>query len=124
MSEGLLRIEYWEFTGLDENFNIYDKNILLTFDKEDTEYILQNISNITFEVFYAGPPGLVEGHTIILVYDEYQLEIRDRLIERRWFDGKYGKSRGEAFYTTIRNEELQKLIDYIDLNILNKYLKD
>ena len=119
LSEGLLRIEYWEFTGLDENFNIYDKNILLTFDKEDTEYILQNISNITFEVFYAGPQGLVAGKTLILVYEEYELWIRDRLIEYNWFDGRSGE---QVIYTINPNEKLQKLIEYIDLNILNKYL--
>ena len=82
---------------------------------------MQNISNITFEAFYAGPQGLVEGKALIFVYDEYQLEIRDRLIGYRWFDGK---PRRNSVYTTVRNEELQKLIDYIDLNILNKYLKD
>ena len=134
LSEGLLRIEYWEFTVLDEDQNIcdwefgvldeyqytYDKKTLLIFDKEDTEYILQNISNITFEAFYAGPLGLVGGHTIVLVYDEYHLEIRDRRIVYHWFDGK---PRGQAVYTTTPNEELQKLINYIDLNILNKYLK-
>ena len=121
LSEGLLRIEYWEFTVLDEYQYTYDKKTLLIFDKEDTEYILQNISNITFEAFYAGPLPLVGGHTITLVYDEYELEIRDELIAYHWFDGK---PRGQAVYTTIPNEELQKLIDYIDLNILNKYLKD
>ena len=121
LSEGLLRIEYWEFTVLDADQYIYDKKTLLIFDKEDAEYILQNISNITFEAFYAGPLPLVGGHTITLVYDEYELEIRDELIAYHWFDGK---PRGQAVYTTTPNEELQKLINYIDLNILNKYLKD
>ena len=121
LNEGLLRIEYWEFTVLDADQYIYDKKTLLIFDKEDAEYILQNISNITFEAFYAGPLPLVGGHTITLVYDEYELEIRDELIAYHWFDGK---PRGQAVYTTTPNEELQKLINYIDLNILNKYLKD
>ena len=121
LNEGLLRIEYWEFTVLDADQYIYDKKTLLIFDKEDAEYILQNISNITFEAFYAGPLPLVGGHTITLVYDEYELEIRDELIAYHWFDGK---PRGQAVYTTVQNEELQKLINYIDLNILNKYLKD
>lgn len=119
LSEGLLRIEYCELTVLDENQYIYDRNTLLIFDKEETEYILQNISNITFEVFYAGPQGLVAGKTLILVYEKYELWIRDRLIEYNWFDGR---SEEQVIYTIIPNEELQKLIDYIDLNILNKYL--
>ena len=121
LSEDLLRIEYCELTGLDESLNIYDRNTLLIFDKEETEYILQNISNITFEVFYAGPQGLVAGKTIILVYEKYELWIRDRLIEYKGFDGRAGK---QVVYTTTPNEELQKLIVYIDSNILNEYLKD
>ena len=119
LSEDLLRIEYCELTGLDESLNIYDRNTLLIFDKEETEYILQNISNINFEVFYAGPQGLVAGKTLILVYEKYELWIRDRLIEYNWFDGRSGE---QVIYTISPNEELQKLIDYIDLNILNKYL--
>ena len=119
LSEGLLRIEYCELTVLDESQYIYDRNTLLIFDKEETEYILQNISNITFEVFYAGPQGLVAGKTLILVYEEYELWIRDRLIEYNWFDGRSGE---QVIFTISPNEELQKLIDYIDLNILNKYL--
>lgn len=120
LSEDLLRIEYCELTGLDESLNIYDRNTLLIFDKEETEYILQNISNITFEVFYAGPQGLVAGKTLILVYEKYELWIRDRLIEFKWFDGRSGE---QVVYTTTPNEELQKLIVYIDSNILNKYYK-
>ena len=121
LCEGLLRIEYCELTVLDENQRIYDRNTLLIFDKEESEFILQNISNITFEVFYAGPQGLVAGKTLIFVYDEYELWIRDRLIEYNWFDGRSGE---QVMYTIIPNEELQKLIDYINLNILNKYLQD
>ena len=119
LSEGLLRIEYCELTVVDENQYIYDRNTLLIFNQEETEYILQNISNITFEVFYAGPQGLVAGKTLILVYEKYELWIRDRLIEYFWFDGISGE---QAIYTISPNEELQKLIEYIDLNILNKYL--
>ena len=119
LSEGLLRIEYCELTVLDEIQRIFDRNTLLIFDEEETEYILKNISNITFEVFYAGPQGLVAGKTLIFVYDEYELWIRDRLIEYNWFDGRSGE---QVIYTISPNEELQKLIDYIDLNILNKYL--
>ena len=119
LSDGLLRIEYCELTVLDENLHIYDRNTLLIFDKEDTEYILQHISNITFDVFYAGPQGLVAGKTLILVYEKYELWIRDRLIEYNWFDERSGE---QAIFTIIPNEELQKLMDYIDLNILNKYL--
>ena len=121
LSEGLLRIEYCELTVVDENQYIYDRNTLLIFNQEETEYILQNISNMTFEVFYAGPQGLVAGKTLILVYEKYELWIRDRLIEYFWFDGRSGE---QAIYTISPNEELQKLIDYIDLNILNKYLYD
>ena len=119
LSEGLLRIEYCELTVVDENQYIYDRNTLLIFNQEETEYILQNISNITFEVFYAGPQGLVGGKALILVYEKYELWIRDRLIEYFWFDGSSGE---QAIYTISPNEELQKLIEYIDLNILNKYL--
>ena len=121
LSEGLLRIEYCELTVLDEHQYIYDRNTLLVFDKSETEYILQNLSNMTFEVFYAGAQGLVGGKTLILVYEEYELWIRDRLIEYNWFDERSGE---QVVYTISPNEELQKLIDYIDLNILNKYLKD
>ena len=118
LSEGLLRIEYWEFTVSDEDQYIYDTNSLLTFDKEETEYILQNISNITFEVFYAGPQGLVAGKTIILVYEKYELWVRDRLIEYKGFDGRAGK---QVVYTTTPNEELQKLMVYINLSIYYNY---
>ena len=119
LSEGLLRIEYCELTVLDEYKHIYDRNTLLIFNKEETEYILQHISNITFDVFYAGPQGLVAGKTLILVYEKYELWIRDRLIEYNWFDGRSGE---QVIYTINPNEKLQKLIEYIDLNILNKYL--
>ena len=117
LCDGLLRIEYCELTVLDEYQRIYDRDTLLIFDKEEAEYVLQNISNITFEVFYAGPQGLVAGKTLIFVYEEYELWIRDRLIEYNWFDGR---SCEQAIYTIIPNEELQKLIEYIDLNFANK----
>ena len=117
LCDGLLRIEYCELTVLDEDQYIYDRDTLLIFDKEEAEYVLQNISNITFEVFYAGPQGLVAGKTIILVYEEYELLIRDKLIEYNWFDGRAGE---QVIYTISSNEELQKLIEYIDLNFANK----
>ncbi|MBQ3572408.1 MAG: hypothetical protein IJA15_06245 [Clostridia bacterium] len=117
LCDGLLRIEYCELTVLDEDQYIYDRDTLLIFDKEEAEYVLQNISNITFEVFYAGPQGLVAGKTIILVYEEYELWIRDKLIEYNWFDGRAGE---QVIYTISPNEELQKLIEYIDLNFANK----
>ena len=117
LCDGLLRIEYCELTVLDEDQYIYDRDTLLIFDKEQAEYVLQNISNITFEVFYAGPQGLVAGKTIILVYEEYELLIRDKLIEYNWFDGRAGE---QVIYTISSNEELQKLIEYIDLNFANK----
>ena len=117
LCDGLLRIEYCELTVLDEDQYIYDRDTLLIFDKEEAEYVLQNISNITFEVFYAGPQGLVAGKTIILVYEEYELLIRDKLIEYNWFDGRAGE---QVIYTISPNEELQKLIEYIDLNFANK----
>ena len=117
LCDGLLRIEYCELTVLDEDQYIYDRDTLLIFDKEEAEYVLQNISNITFEVFYAGPQGLAAGKTIILVYEEYELLIRDKLIEYNWFDGRAGE---QVIYTISPNEELQKLIEYIDLNFANK----
>ena len=117
LCDGLLRIEYCELTVLDEDQYIYDRDTLLIFDKEEAEYVLQNISNITFEVFYAGPQGLAAGKTIILVYEEYELWIRDKLIEYNWFDGRAGE---QVIYTISSNEELQKLIEYIDLNFANK----
>lgn len=117
LCDGLLRIEYCELTVLDEDQYIYDRNTLLIFDKEEAEYVLQNISNITFEVFYAGPQGLAAGKTIILVYEEYELWIRDKLIEYNWFDGRAGE---QVIYTISPNEELQKLIEYIDLYFANK----
>ena len=117
LCDGLLRIEYCELTVLDEDQYIYDRDTLLIFDKEEAEYVLQNISNITFEVFYAGPQGLAAGKTIILVYEEYELWIRDKLIEYNWFDGRAGE---QVIYTISPNEELQKLIEYIDLNFANK----
>ena len=120
LSEDLLRIEYCELIVLDENQYIYDRNTLLIFDEEETEYILQNISNITFEVFYAGPQRLVACKTLILVQEEYELLVRDRFIEYNWFDGRTGE---QVIYTTTPNEELQKLIVYIDSNILSKYYK-
>ncbi len=117
LNNGLLKIEYCELTVLDESQYSYNRDIILSLNSEEKEYVLQNINNITFEVFYAGPQGLVAGKTLILVYEEYELWIRDRLIEYNWFDGRSGE---QVVYTISPNKELQKLIEYIDLNFVNK----
>ncbi len=117
LSEGLLRIEYVEL-NLDDSFG-YDTNEILIMNYEEQEFVLQEMNKIIFKTRY-GTPVRVPGKTLIFVYDEYELWIRQRYIDMhskvldRHPEGK------PCLYYIQESEELQKIIDYIDLNFVSK----
>ena len=117
LSTNLLRIEYAELKlKVDHG---YDINKILILNDEEKEYVLNEMSKITFKTRY-GKPSRVAGKTLIFVYEDYELRVRQWYIEsysevvEKCPDGKKG------VYYIDQSEELQKLIEYIDLNFVNK----
>ena len=86
LSEDLLRVEYAELTSRETGLiSDYERNIILILEKEETEYVLQEVSKITFKTSY-GNPAPVEGKTFIFVYEKekwkYKLMISYTLSKR------------------------------------------
>ena len=118
LSEGLLRIEYVELK-LDDGFG-YDTNEILIMNYEEQEFVLQEMSKIIFKTRY-GTPSRVTGKTLIFVYDEYELWIRQWYIDMHSEVLDQHPEGKPCLYYVQESEELQKIIDYIDLNFVSKY---
>ena len=112
LSEDLLRIEYAELTSRETGLiSDYERNIILILEKEETEYVLQEVSKITFKTSY-GNPAPVEGKTFIFVYEEYELWIRQWCIEYNWFE-EYPEDTRRIYFIS-KSIELENLVEYID----------
>jgi len=117
LSEGLLRIEYVELTYDDDFW--YDINKILILDDEEKEYVLQEVSKIIFKTRY-GQLDLVAGKTLIFVYEEYEVWIRQWFIDMHSDVFEKHPEGKPCLYYIDQSEELQNLIDYIDSNFVNK----
>ena len=119
LSTNLLRIEYVEFKLNDDHG--YDINKILILNDEEKEYVLHEMSKIIFKTRY-GEPNRTPAKALIFVYEEYEVWVKQRYIVRhsdsevfdKLPDGKQG------IYYIKQSEGLQKLLEYIDLNFVNK----
>ena len=110
LSQNLIRIEYVDFELKYEKDKVYERNTIIEFNSEETEFILQELSKITY-VTYIDEPSFKEGKKIVLVYETCELWFGINAIQIEWFDNdKHIRS----LYGLEYNEELKRILDYAD----------
>lgn len=124
LSCDLIKIELAHRTFSDESE--YDKHfeVYKTLSNDETEYVLTELSKITFTTFDNYGINIPDGDVLILYYANYVLRVSAWNIEKMYndnYDGEYvqylgAESSKYRMYDIQQPEEVESIISYLKNN--------
>ena len=124
LNRDLIRIELAHRTFSHESEYVEHCEVYKTLSNEETEYVLAELSKITFTTFNNYGPGIPDGDVLILYYTNYVLYISAWNIEKIYndnYDGEYIQYLGAEpskyrMYDIQQHEEVGSRINYLKNN--------